>query len=427
MLRKRNRSTQKELQMGQATMDAGSDGCLQSGVMGQKQRTSSFFNVPGLLIGLTPKGVSDCDSVRSPTSPLDFKLFSNLGSAFRSPRCSHEGHQKSWDCSKLGLGIVDSLHDDDDGKVFGNVVRSTNSKSIVFGPQIRAKSRNSLTQFCSSLTPKSLPKSFAIFPHTQLKSPRLQKGSSDVLFEIGEDPLEPYPFAEVRSFSLDSKSLGSHGYGLADRRSHSGSSRSSGLGKTSAQEDSTSRFSGKCPNSVDISQHKLRTPVVVGFSNGFVGKLSPSEIELSEDYTRVISHGPNPKTTHIYGDFILECHAGEHDSRKMRSGGGLPELEKCSRFPASYPSDEFLSFCFFCNKKLEEGEDIYMFSVEKAFCSSDCRLEEISLQEGKDKAVGEAPKALTSLRDHDDILRAACLSLYRDNLDHDPATDDVND
>ncbi|KAL9250449.1 FCS-Like Zinc finger 10-like protein [Drosera capensis] len=403
MLRKRNRSTQKELQMGQGTTYSGSDGCLQSGVVGQKQKTSSFFNVPGLLIGLTPKGVSDCDSVRSPTSPLDFKLFSNLGSAFRSPRCSHEGHQKSWDCSKVGLGIVDSLHDDDDGKVFGNVVRSTNSKSIVFGPQIRTKNPNSLTQFCSSPTPKSLPKNCAIFPYTQLKSPRLQKGSPDVLFEIGEDPLEPYPFAEVRSFSLDSKSLGSHGYDLADRRSHSGSSRSSGLGKASTQEDSSSRFSGKCPNSVDISQDKLSTaPVVVGFSNGFVGKLSPSEIELSEDYTCVISHGPNPKTTHIFGDYILECHAGEHDSRKMRSGVGLPEVEKCSMFPASYPSDEFLSFCYFCNKKLEEGKDIYMFRGEKAFCSSDCRLEEILLQESENKAVGQASKALTSLRDHDD-------------------------
>ncbi|KOM43809.1 hypothetical protein LR48_Vigan05g141400 [Vigna angularis] len=31
----------------------------------------------------------------------------------------------------------------------------------------------------------------------------------------------------------------------------------------------------------------------------FMGCLSASEMELSEDYTPVISHGPNPRTTHI--------------------------------------------------------------------------------------------------------------------------------
>ncbi|CAE5964843.1 unnamed protein product [Arabidopsis arenosa] len=30
-------------------------------------------------------------------------------------------------------------------------------------------------------------------------------------------------------------------------------------------------------------------------------------LALSEDYTCIISHGPNPKTTHIFGDCILDC------------------------------------------------------------------------------------------------------------------------
>lgn len=32
---------------------------------------------------------------------------------------------------------------------------------------------------------------------------------------------------------------------------------------------------------------------------------------LSEDYTCIISHGPNPKTTHIFGDCILDCDPSE--------------------------------------------------------------------------------------------------------------------
>ncbi|CAA0343673.1 hypothetical protein AtNW77_Chr1g0082341 [Arabidopsis thaliana] len=35
--------------------------------------------------------------------------------------------------------------------------------------------------------------------------------------------------------------------------------------------------------------------------------LSGREMALSEDYTCIISHGPNPKTTHIFGDCILDC------------------------------------------------------------------------------------------------------------------------
>ncbi|CAH9132759.1 unnamed protein product [Cuscuta epithymum] len=34
--------------------------------------------------------------------------------------------------------------------------------------------------------------------------------------------------------------------------------------------------------------------------------LSLSEMELSEDYTCVITHGPNPKTTHIFGNCVVE-------------------------------------------------------------------------------------------------------------------------
>ncbi|KAL0921636.1 hypothetical protein M5K25_008729 [Dendrobium thyrsiflorum] len=38
----------------------------------------------------------------------------------------------------------------------------------------------------------------------------------------------------------------------------------------------------------------------------FTGCLSPREMELSEDYTCVISYGPNPKKTHIFDNYIVE-------------------------------------------------------------------------------------------------------------------------
>lgn len=61
----------------------------------------------------------------------------------------------------------------------------------------------------------------------------------------------------------------------------------------------------------------------------FTGFLSMSEMELSEDYTCVISHGPNPTTTHIFGNCIVDkcCFLSDKSN--------------------SSPKD-FLSFCHTC-------------------------------------------------------------------------------
>ncbi|KAL0419882.1 UNVERIFIED_CONTAM: FCS-Like Zinc finger 8 [Sesamum radiatum] len=54
----------------------------------------------------------------------------------------------------------------------------------------------------------------------------------------------------------------------------------------------------------------------------FSRQLSLKEMELSEEYTRVISHGPNPRTTHIFDGCIVESCCGddakESDHNKNR-------------------------------------------------------------------------------------------------------------
>ncbi|XP_028553027.1 FCS-Like Zinc finger 11-like isoform X2 [Dendrobium catenatum] len=77
-------------------------------------------------------------------------------------------------------------------------------------------------------------------------------------------------------------------------------------------------------------------------------------MEQSEDYTRVISHGPNPRITHIFYTCIME-----------NSGNGYNSLRKEIRFStdgeSSYPSDDFLAFCNACRKKLGQGKDVFMY------------------------------------------------------------------
>ncbi|XP_057438644.1 protein MARD1 [Lotus japonicus] len=90
--------------------------------------------------------------------------------------------------------------------------------------------------------------------------------------------------------------------------------------------------------------------------------LSLSEMELSEEYTCVISHGPTPRTTHIFNNSIVESYYS------------LPPDS-----PSSSSSVNFLSFCYTCKKHLEQTKDIFIYGGEKAFCSRECRHREMVL------------------------------------------------
>ncbi|XWS31554.1 hypothetical protein CRYUN_Cryun23aG0086300 [Craigia yunnanensis] len=92
----------------------------------------------------------------------------------------------------------------------------------------------------------------------------------------------------------------------------------------------------------------------------FTECLPVREMEMSEDYTCVISHGPNPKTTHIFDNCIVQSYCSVSDKSKS-----APE--------------SFLSFCHTCKKNLEQKIDIYIYRGEKAFCSQECRYQEMLL------------------------------------------------
>ncbi|KAF2285404.1 hypothetical protein GH714_003563 [Hevea brasiliensis] len=88
----------------------------------------------------------------------------------------------------------------------------------------------------------------------------------------------------------------------------------------------------------------------------FAGCLSATEMELSEDYTCVISYGPNPRTTHIFDDCIVESCCGIVEFSDSRA-----ETARFLGDGSSYSSGNFLSFCYAC-KKNGQGKDIYMYS-----------------------------------------------------------------
>ncbi|KAI0497532.1 hypothetical protein KFK09_020763 [Dendrobium nobile] len=106
--------------------------------------------------------------------------------------------------------------------------------------------------------------------------------------------------------------------------------------------------------------------------------LSASEIELSEDYTCVISHGPQQKTTHIFDNFIIEsC------SNRLSS---LREMKLSSCQLGDSISDYFLTFCHTCQNKIAQGNEIFIYRGDKAFCSQECRNREIICQERRENS-----------------------------------------
>ncbi|RDX76699.1 Protein MARD1 [Mucuna pruriens] len=105
----------------------------------------------------------------------------------------------------------------------------------------------------------------------------------------------------------------------------------------------------------DSQKYTKDSPLSVG-----TGVMTLSEMELSEEYTCVIAHGPNPRTTHIFDNCIVESYCS------------LPNN------PHS-PSLNFLSFCHTCKKHLEQTKDIFIYRGDKAFCSQECRHKEMVL------------------------------------------------
>lgn len=81
------------------------------------------------------------------------------------------------------------------------------------------------------------------------------------------------------------------------------------------------------PSDVIVDDRSSSSPMNIISSKAYSRSLSGREMALSEDYTCIISHGPNPKTTHIFGDCILDCdpkELGALDSKEQ--GESLPNL-----------------------------------------------------------------------------------------------------
>ncbi|XP_008778118.1 FCS-Like Zinc finger 8-like [Phoenix dactylifera] len=287
-----------------------------------KPSASSLFPSPRPSVGFSAKGFSDSEAAMSPTSILETKPFS---SSVRNPFFSDRNSRKPPSEAAAANTISESRHRPWD-----------NGGSEPIGLGIVDALSNDKADAKSSK-----PDSRMVLFGSQLKIqiPSVHPNSISLAgsFETPYSPIE---------------------FGIKNEDSQ--------LALLSPARRSLIRFPNMGPE-VPASSPRV-----------FTGSISASEMELSEDYTCVISHGPNPKTTHIFDNYIVE-----------ESSGDARAASKDNRF-TGYHSNDFLSFCYACKKDLGEGEDIFMYRGEKAFCSNECRYQEMLLDERMDKCSPES-------------------------------------
>uniref|UniRef100_A0A0C9QVA5 TSA: Wollemia nobilis Ref_Wollemi_Transcript_6905_1909 transcribed RNA sequence n=1 Tax=Wollemia nobilis TaxID=56998 RepID=A0A0C9QVA5_9CONI len=113
----------------------------------------------------------------------------------------------------------------------------------------------------------------------------------------------------------------------------------------------------------------------------------PEAMEYSESYTCITSHGPKPTVRQIFDD--------PAEAEKRNPKCCKPAVFEASSFTdtPAFPPEDFLSVCYLCRRRLRDGKDIYMYRGDKAFCSVECRYQQILSDEKERSAAASVKRA----------------------------------
>lgn len=106
--------------------------------------------------------------------------------------------------------------------------------------------------------------------------------------------------------------------------------------------------------------------------------MTVKEMEVCEEYTCIKRHGPNAKITHIFDNFVVKSFVDYGSSHNFSTA----DVRKKKK---NNTNNDFLSFCYTCKNDLELTNDIYIYRGEKAFCSHECRNQEMLLDEEEEE------------------------------------------
>jgi hypothetical protein len=140
-------------------------------------------------------------------------------------------------------------------------------------------------------------------------------------------------------------------------------------------------------NSIDSqlsSPKKESETIPIGSPHGFTKSTHHTGMEHSESYTCVISHGSKSSTKNMYTRCGMECEIVQYTVQKQNDHE-IWDVASPSRSYSNvpvFPVAHFLSACYLCKRQLSRGKDIYMYRGDKAFCSVECRSQQILMDDG---------------------------------------------
>lgn len=152
-----------------------------------------------------------------------------------------------------------------------------------------------------------------------------------------------------------------------------------GLGVVAAIKAEEARAIESLPN---VSMKSK--PVVISLENGNVDVLNQTVFEGS-----MVDDAPV-----FCGDVMRDDDFDDFDEDEPMIGIHESIFCAASPFSAGYslekPVIDFLSTCFHCKCQLLHSKDVYMYKGYKAFCSSECRYQQIVIDEFKERQLAAA-------------------------------------
>lgn len=163
----------------------------------------------------------------------------------------------------------------------------------------------------------------------------------------------------------------------------------------------TSRLDIKTFSGVGTNHSRLSTPkqqrktIPIGSPHAFANPTSQTGREDSECYTCVTSHGPKWSTKHKCSHRCTKCETVQCPVRKQHEHGvwDVAPPRRSNSNVAVFHVQHFLHACYLCKRQLNHGKDVYMYRGDKAFCSVECRYQQILMDEGMETSPASPPSS----------------------------------
>ncbi|GAB4850178.1 hypothetical protein Ancab_029473 [Ancistrocladus abbreviatus] len=401
--------------MSMAANGFASNSDFQSSTLSQERTPSPFSKITSYSGMLFSKVLSET------TSPIDFGAFANAFSfSLRSsrPTFPHRSPSKRWEFSEVaGLKAAMSItmYNEPEKSMGGNLVlRSSlkfnipNSTHHLGGGSMKTRSSSVIFSIgdvddheIDYKDPMELEHCGNGEDSGNISiSPPMSRQSSSALSVVGDDDNDPI---ELDHFGGYPRSIPPSLPVPVMPFSHTRETQTFIYGSGSSGQENMSRVTcspikGKVviPEGQLIKEQSV-LPVLIDPGCGFMAFDPAKDMEKFEEYTCITTHGPNPKKTHIFCDYIFERHPSESPKSDVENEQNK-EDKTDNGVDFVYPSSRFLTSCYGCRKELDHMKDIYMYRSDRAFCSEECREDEIlwdekimKMKKGKVASTSQSP------------------------------------